>query len=214
MELFDLFADCIMFEDKDGVDNYFVKADKNRIQVWTRPNTVEHSYIFQALDLSKVSKDILSGVWGKLPEALQQKVIDAQDSRIEVLKERLVVARQKRQNKFGSLPKELTCGCGNTMKPNYSVLQKKADALMIPLVDMIKDWKCKICKPVKRGRVAQGGVKMGKVDLVCKCGNGVSYPTNIAEKMASKKGLTLEKMVKGYVCQKCCPTKGKPKKAV
>lgn len=52
-----------------------------------------------------------------------------------------------------NLPAMLTCSCGVQMKPNYSYLQKKADAKKIPLMDLVKNWKCQVCNPTKgRGR--------------------------------------------------------------
>lgn len=52
-----------------------------------------------------------------------------------------------------NLPAMLTCKCGVQIKPNYSYLQKKADEKKIPLMDLVKNWKCQTCNPTKgRGR--------------------------------------------------------------
>lgn len=48
--------------------------------------------------------------------------------------------------------------------------------------------------------------------LTCKCGKEVKANYYYLQKKADDKKVPLDDLVKGYVCQSCCPTKGRKKK--
>ena len=194
----------------DGEEIRFVKMLKDGIiQVWQSRN--DHEYFARVINLihHEISADELkkAGVWDMLSKAKQDEIGEAIVTVKEMIKEKMAEMRGKRNHKYSSLPKEIVCSCGEKIKPNYSILQKKADLLMIPLVDMIKGIKCRTCSPVKRGRISKDGV-ITKIGLTCKCGFSITYPSNIIKKMTDKKGISVDELVKGYICQTCRPTRG------
>ena len=127
--------------------------------------------------------------------------------------------RGKRSSgKWSSLPKELVCKtCGKVQPQHPSMTEKQATLLGKTFQEFVDAWNCRSCRPKvkrvmtgKRARKSDGSC--APTDLVCKCGNKVTYPLNIVKQRAEKKGLTLEKFIKTYVCQTCKPTKGRYKK--
>lgn len=125
---------------------------------------------------------------------------------------RPVAHRGKVRNpEFAKFARTMKCSCGAEVALNPTYLKTKAEKLGTTIEELVKNYKCNKCNPVKRGRQKTGNVA-AKVELKCKCGASVSYPRSIAKKMAEKKGLTIEQYISSFECQKCHPTKGRPKK--
>jgi len=204
------FEELRVMKNVDGDEVRFVKVVKDDlIQVWQRER--DEKYICRGIKLLNHDIDIeelkTAGVFDLLNPKTQEEMGMSKVRVKEEVKEKMADMRGKRNHKYTNLPKELFCiECSEKIVPNYTQLQKKADKLMIPLVDMVKSLKCKKCEPIKRGRQSKDG-KITKVELKCKCGNSVTYPSNMIKKMAEKKGISIDEMVKGYVCQTCNPTK-------
>jgi len=202
------------FKGTDRNEYRFVKTIKDDIQVWKEIN--ECKYECGKLDLSVVNEGILTdaGIWDKLSNKIQKAIILAHGEKIVEVKDRMEHARKNRRKKydFSQLPSVLVCSCGVEVEPNYYQMQKKADKKQVPLGDLVKNFKCKTCNPVRRGRQASQSYEGVPDQLECKCGHIVKYPPSAIISMAKKKGKTVDKFVKGYVCQGCCKTRGRKKK--
>jgi len=156
-------------------------------------------------------------VWDKLTPEVQKEIennIHQKKAEVHGLMEKARAARGKR---YANVPRELVCiKCqakitippGTLVKRVEKIAQKKQ--ILFTVEDYVKQYTCQVCNPTK-GRKSDPNAP-AKVELVCKCGKKVSYPHSIAKKQADKKGLTIEKYIAQYKCQKCCPTKGRKKK--
>jgi len=114
---------------------------------------------------------------------------------------------------FANFPKELVCKCGNKVPLNPYNLKAKAIKLGTTIEALIKDFQCQTCHPTKGRQRKTGSEKAVPINLVCKCGTNVVCPSSVVKARAEKKGMTLEKFIKNFSCQKCVPTKGRYNKA-
>lgn len=113
-------------------------------------------------------------------------------------------------DRVANIPQKLTCSCGKEISVVPSILIKRVGKLGVTLENYIKNFKCQVCMPTKGKKST--GKKIIPIELICKCGNTVIYPSSVIKKNAEKKGMTECEYVKGYVCQSCHSTKGRHKK--
>jgi len=111
---------------------------------------------------------------------------------------------------FASLPKMMTCRCGEKVSTNPYQLKKKAEKNNTTILKLIEEFVCQKCNPKHLGRKNTG--KCTPTTLTCKCGKTVIYPANVVVKRAEAKGLTVEKYISDFSCQSCTPTKRRTKK--
>jgi len=143
------FDELTRFEDKDGVEHFFVKVIKDRVLVWKKVEDKE--YTCGELCYENIDEPTLSaaGLWDEMPDALKERIQAAQEERRDEMQDRKANARQKRRTKNPNLPKTLTCSCGREVNANWTVLNKKADKLGIPAIDLANNYKCQKCNPTK-----------------------------------------------------------------
>jgi hypothetical protein len=215
-----MFTDVDYFEALNGRKFRFSKmASSTKALVWEKFKNEDgwNKETCTCLDIHYIPTDTLKSlkIWDTLNAETQASVIEAQskdEEMINALEESCRKGRKGRKSKLTGFPKIITCvQCHSEVKVCPSVLNKKLEKIGKTIEEYIKDYHCTTCVPVRKGRVSSGKCK--SVDLVCKCGNKVSYPLNLAQKMADKKGKILEAFVNEYVCQVCNPTKGRQKKA-
>jgi len=172
-------------------------------------NGENHEYFYN-MNVLSVDIDNLKfiGVWDKLSKELQERVINGDR---DAAKNRMEHARKHRRGKYQNVPKQvICCNCGKEQKMQSGLIVKNAEKWaeknkLIPDTEAwIKQWKCQKCFPTPKGRKPSHNLPP-KVELVCTkgCGNKVIYPASIALKFAQKKGLTIEKYISDFVCQKC-----------
>jgi len=146
------FENLTSFKNKDDVTHYFVKTLKNnRVLVWKEVKDGEH--LCGELDYETVNEEILTeaGLWDEIPVKVQTKIKKVQDKKKNEIAERMAIARKKRKKKYSDLPQELVCKCGKKIKANWSYLQKKADKMGIPAIELAEKYICQSCCP-SRGR--------------------------------------------------------------
>lgn len=144
-----LFEGLTRFEDKDGVECFFVKTIKDRVLIWKK--VAETEYICGELNYADINEPILSdaGLWNAMPDTLKTRIQNAQAERANEMQEREAINRKKRRSNNSDLPKTLTCAYGHEVNANWSVLNKKADKLDIPAIDLANNYKCQKCNPTK-----------------------------------------------------------------
>jgi len=177
----------------------------------------EHSEYFWNMRVSDVDVDNLKflGVWDQLPNEMQEKLIKGDIDGENEAKTRMDHARQHRRNKYPDIPREVKCNnCGVVQKMAPGNIAARIDKLasergIYLLDDFLKDFQCQKCRPTK-GRRAKHNLPP-KIELVCSCGNRVSYPASIVSKTLEKKGITLEQYQSGYKCRTCKPFRGRQK---
>ena len=140
------------FEDKDGAECFFVKVIKDRVLIWKQVE--EKEYTCGELHYADIDEPTLSaaGLWDAMPDALKEKIQSSQGDRAVEMQEkrdRMANARQKRRTRNPDLPKTLTCSCGREVNANWTVLNKKADKLGIPAIDLANNYRCQTCAPTK-----------------------------------------------------------------
>ena len=160
-------------------------------------------------------------LWDKLDEDIQKSVEECENIVTNDIHKKVRSGQgqgqgQGRRKKYPNMPVEITCiTCGDEITINKANVAKKIERLGIGLDQYIKEFECRTCKPVHRGRAKKD---YGNVPdrMICKCGHVVKYSQSSIINMAKKKGMTVEEMVNGYECQKCSPTigisRGKKKK--
>jgi len=202
------------FETIDGDTCYLIKVVEGKMLFcWKeiRASTSEGEYACGLLNPRNVDKETLEGlgVWSKLDTTIRSDIESGLNQKKVEAVEKMEKARRGRKKKDPNLPEYLECKCGYKTRAVWSALNKKADQLGIPAIDLAKNYQCQKCNPTKgHGR----GKKREPVELVCKCGHKVTYPASTADSIAKKKGITVQQLVKGYKCQTCHPTKGRKKK--
>jgi hypothetical protein len=147
------------FINREGKKFYYIKHVRDDLlHVWEVQKFGDacNSGICRGMRLRKepVDKEILeeAGIWKDLPADLQDEISGEAAEVQEAVKEKMAGMRAKRKKKFTDLPEFLNCACGRETKANYSYLQKKADKMMVPLDDLIKNYKCQTCNPTKGKR--------------------------------------------------------------
>ena len=152
-------------------------------------------------------------IWEQLDKEVQERMIKGENEPPENL-QKAWQAKKENGPKYPNIPHEVTCcECGKVQKMSpgqivkYSTKWATRNAFIPDVEKWLKQWKCQECHPSK-GRKANPNLPP-KVILSCKCGAKVIYPSSVALKFATKKGLTLEKYIENFVCQKCCSSKGR-----
>lgn len=199
---------------------HFVKMDTpDMLRVNRRIKKAGETHeLFYNLGISDVDSDTLKflGIWGGLSKEVQEQSVRIDEGGVIESANRMEHARKHRRNKYPGVQNGITCSnCGAEQKMVAAAIVKNAEkwALknkMIPDIEKwIKQWKCQKCNPTKGRRVHKD--LPPKVELVCKCGAKVVYPSAVVAKTIAKKSLTLEAYISGYRCQTCNPTKGRKK---
>ena len=115
--------------------------------------------------------------------------------------------------KYAGLPTELICNeCGKAVKQSSYALIKKIDRTGISIAEIIEAYKCQVCNPT-RGKKANPKYANIPKNLICnKCeAVYICSPSQIYQRAKGKK-MDVEEFIKEYVCQKCCPTRGRGRK--
>ena len=205
-------SDLDCFKTTDGTSHYFVKLHNRSVFCWTEnPNSTRGTYDYDSefMDVTKLNKEDLISlkIWDDIPKKIQKEVLDQVEIQKQLIAEkveRMQKGRKKRYN-FDGLPQILTCSCGKTAKPNYYTLSKLADEKIIPLSDLIKNYRCRKCK-------SQDKIPTNFPEFMeCKCGNKVKTNYYYLKTKAQKMGISIDNLIANYQCQKCNPTKGHKK---
>lgn len=146
------------------------------------------------------------GVWNKIKDKR-----NIQGAPVEVV----------RVSKYSHIPKEIACiKCGKMVEVVPSVIAQRITSKGMSIEKYIEEFSCNECVPRKRGRnkKVRSLEEMGNYTvntfpsaLICKCGNSIKIQMSSLIKRAKDKGKTVEEFVNGYKCQKCNPTKGRPR---
>lgn len=213
-----LFDDLPTFSDVEGNDFYLVDYLKpNKLKVWDKERPLNGEYITtcRLIDIAQVDKEELAklSIWKEMPQEIQDEMKTAKEiERIQVhsLMEK---ARSGRKERYPNVPREIICtSCSKVIKVQPGTLMKKLDHKRIALGDYLKSFKCPKCNGGKgRGRAPNPEFANLPEEMVCKCGNRVHINATYLKAKAAKKKTTIEELVKNFVCQKCCNTKGRPK---
>lgn len=208
----------------NGKQFRFVRfEDPDNVVAWKLGKQVgEHVERLGILKIDKVDISDLKiiGIWDRLDKDVQDNLIKLEEGDVIAKKERMDNARKYRRGKYPGVPHEVECvECKTIQKMSPGQIVKNAEkwALknnVLPDVEKwIRQWRCQECFKTPRGRKSTGKCK--PIELHCsKCKNTVTYPTNILQKRAEKKGITLEKLISGFICQCCSPChRGRPKKS-
>jgi hypothetical protein len=148
--------DYVKFKNKAGETLWFVKIVNKQAMVWKEIK--EGHVVGGRLDPATVNEQILTDadIWDELPVSFQECVTKAQEADIKAQeeivtaqKDKMAHARKQRKTRDKSLPKEMICKCGKKVVANWTILNKKADKLGIPAVDLAKNYVCQSCKPTK-----------------------------------------------------------------
>jgi len=198
----------------------FIAMDKNPKLMVVRKHWHENGEMSSCRGLLRVQDidiDILKRhkLWDNLSEEVRKEIENLSVEEKEVVNNRLEKARGARKNKYANVPRELVCiTCGNKSAIPPGALVKRVEkiaekkGILFTIDDFLKVYQCQECHPTK-GRPRGSGVVQAPTELVCKCGAKISVSPSILNKRIEKLGITLEKYVKGYQCQKCHPTKGR-----
>jgi len=229
MKTEDLMVDKVQFTATNGKDYYFIKAIKDKVQVWENAS-INYGDCFlreRILDIHEVGVEGAKTLkmWDSLSPELQkelengrviskksekQEKDDRQDKQ-EEHRDKMRLEREEAKKAYANYPKELECPkCHKKTSSNPSQLFKALEKKGISIEDYIKGYVCRSCSgsPL-RGRVSTG--KCTPTDLICSCGRKVTYPKSVVIKQAEKKGKTLEEHIKNFKCQGCENTKGRKK---
>lgn len=169
------------------------------------------------LNIRDVDIDILKryGIWDKVSPGVQKEIENLTLEQKQAVHNLLEKARAGRKKKYLNVPRELTCTkCQGKVIIPPGILVKKVEkiaaekGILYTLEDYLKTFECTTCRPVKRGRKANPAHANLPKELVCTCGHKVKTNATLLIQAAARKKITTEELIKGYVCQKCNPTKG------
>jgi hypothetical protein len=150
----DLFNNCDKFIDINGNECYLITPIASYPPpIWKKVG--EGKFALGRLNYKHITKELLikHDVWSNFTDSIQCKIEGMNKEKEVEVKEKMAKARSKRRKKYDDLPKELVCECGNKVTANWSYLNKKADKLGIPAMDLAKNYKCQVCNPTKgRGK--------------------------------------------------------------
>jgi len=148
--------------------------------------------------------------WDEISENIRKEIEGGITEKKRAYIDRMEKARKGKRNKYPNIPRVIECTkCSEPIKINPGTLAKKLEKSGVLIIDYVKNFKCKICNPSKKGR--QADPKNAPKTMTCKCGKKMTYPMSHLRKLAEKKGMTIEKMIKGYSCQSCSPSRGRKK---
>lgn len=104
--------------------------------------------------------------------------------------------------------------CGKNVSTTNSQVEARAAKKSMTVEYFTKQFQCQTCNPTKGAKKGSGS-NSSKPELVCvKCGSKTLSVLPQMKKRAEKLNLSVEDFVKQFECQKCHPTKGRPKKDV
>ena len=194
----------------------FVKPDK--IYCWGKLNS-DSMYPLVITPFQVPINDLKSmHIWDQLSDSLQKDLHKQMEEDKTENNLKMAKARQNRRKKYPDMPREYECiNCHIKQAIHPAVVSKRLEKNGILLDDFIKDFHCQKCRPSKRGRQASMSkqaiyFKTLPAMLVCKCGRKIKANYSYLTKKAEKLGVTMDSLVKGYICQRCNPTKGRKKK--
>jgi len=128
--------------------------------------------------------------------------------------EKAQAARKERKSKYENIPEEIACSvCKNMVESVPSKIAAICNKKEILLTDYLSNFKCKKCAgPVHRGRAPNPEFEDLPETAKCSCGFEVKPNFYQLKAKAEKLGVTIKSLIENYKCQKCVPTKGRPKK--
>ena len=176
----------------------------------------EHIHKYGILDVKNVDVDSLKkiGVWDNLALEVQKDIVEGITQQTKDVKDLMEKARSSRKDKYVNVPRFLYCTLCHKKTPiSPGVLVKKVEKIALvkgityTLDIFLKEYACKECSPVRRGRAANPEFVNLPKFMICKCGAKVATNPNQLKKKAKKEGTTILELIKNYSCQLCTPTK-------
>jgi hypothetical protein len=164
------------------------------------------------IDASRIDIDTLKAidVWGQIPDNIQKDIEYTKNNYKTEKIEKMQAGRRKKYEGMG-IPREITCSkCGEPYKVIPCLFLKKYDKVKLEktMAEYISTWLCKVCNPTKRGRQANPEFANLPKTMKCKCGREVSTNAYQLKVRAKKNNTTIQELIKNFVCQGCCCTKG------
>jgi hypothetical protein len=151
-----LFDDCRAFEIKSGKKFYLINdsVEGRTVKAWLEINKGNVKPYRIDLVKTHVDVEILKEikVWNELSKSIQDEIIESQEVKKEIVKEKMAAMRGQRKKKYDHLPQEMVCKCGSKTKANWSYLNSKADKLGCTGMDLVKNYQCQKCNPTKGRR--------------------------------------------------------------
>lgn len=205
--------DC--FKTIDGTSHYFVRFHKRKILCWTETsNSIRGTYDYKSefMDVTNLNKEdlMLLKIWDSLSKKLQAEIVKRDEVEKIAIQEKMANMRKGIRKKYPNIPREITCiNCHAVIKTVPRVVAKKIEKLDLTIEKYTENYKCAKCNPTVNKRKKDPA--NASTEMVCKCGQEISYPLNVIKRNAKKKKLSVEDFIKGYKCQKCNPTIGRKK---
>ena len=154
------------------------------------------------------------GVWDLLNDEEKKNM---EEKTFNLAKDEALAQPVGKKRGDDNFPRELHCsseGCdGKLPYISPTILVKNAEAKGISPEEYIKTWKCAMCEPRKRGRAASTNLEFSSLPhtMKCKCGKEVIVNPIYLKSKAEKNNTTVLQLIESFVCQSCCPTKGRHK---
>jgi len=214
-----------IFEDRIGREISLVRFDEEKqlLRGWMVLKENEMQAI--AISPDKVDQSVLEkiGVWDQVAKETQRNIgLGIQVAR-QVNQERMAKARAGRKGKeqYSNLPRQLRCSTPDCENETYiapGILVKKIgleglddEERMKVLEVFLKDYKCAICQPRRRGRVRNS--LYADIPRTVKCsGKGCDKecainPKNVYEQTGGD-AKKIKAYCDGYLCRNCNPEWG------
>ena len=147
-------------------------------------------------------------VWDKLSKNVKDDIQTLKIEEGNYVNSKMEKARKSRTKKYPNIPREIICiECTKIIKVVPSIIAKRIEKTDVTIENFVSNFKCRECSPVKRGRAKNPKFANYPSELVCKCGNRTKVAASNLDAKAKLKGISVDELVKEYVCQKCCPRK-------
>ena len=196
------------------------------MKVWEylRGDPGAHQGRFGGIDVHDLDIDTLKllKVWDNLTEDVQKDITGGLSQKTQAVQDHMESMRSGRRKKYVGVPKEIECiTCHSKVVVVPSVLVHKVEKIReekglstYSVEDYIGSFVCNKCVPVKRGKKPNPEFANIPKKMKCKCGKEVVVNIYQLKAKAEKMGTTIQKLIEGFVCQSCAPTKhrGRQKK--
>ena len=201
----------------NGKTHYFVRQlNKEKLFCWKEDfnRGSQASYDSVSLDVRNVGMDTLKflNIWEAIAPELQKEIVDFIDEKQNDVKSLMAKARGARRKKYENIPRELICNkCGKVQSMSPGSICKRLEKLNVDIDRLKKDYQCQKCNPTKGRPKGANKYKGLPKEMTCKCGKKIVANYYYLSAKAKTKGVTLDNLLKGFVCQECKPTKGRAK---
>jgi hypothetical protein len=218
-----MFGDYPEFEDMDGNKYSFVRFIKPRnLLVWKQDRrNGEHNATCMGVRVELVDVEVLKKleVWNQLGTELQKTIENHTTTLQNIMGKKMekMRAMRKGREELNGVPREVTCcKCGKTQQIAPRQVLLRSGKAFKSVEDWCKEFTCQSCNPTKgRGRkVNPAYTNLPKELNCCKgCGTKIAIQPSSLVQRAKQKGISVDKFVANWACQKCVPTKGRKKGA-